>query len=596
MARHRLETRRRGGFGQQAVWWVVSFVLHLGLLFALSFIQFAVPPKPKEIAEITTEFVEIMERIRPLKKRDVFSDKKQTSQTAASWQSQASVLSKAVPTMTVGKRDVGNMIGDLFKGGAEDAFATFGGGADLAAVQSAAPQTYDEVLDAFAEELIEATGKRKRILVVLLLDESKSIFDDRKSISAKIDSILETLNKEMSDQERKRLKWAVVSYGKHARIALPPTEDLKRVKAKLMRIPFDTTGVENLLGAIRYTLKSFYSKKWNLYISVVSDEPGDDCKGDKGGKLLDVTLGQLKATKTRLFCFGSEANFSFPRVWAPVYDEDGRVVDYNWADGGPESVEGELLPFDWRFNDRARSIPSGFGMYSQTYLSQQSGGVYFILSDAPSRYDEDKLDKYYAPEIVPRAIYLQRRAQSDVRKKVYFVTQEWYRKYRVSGWFTRLDPAKLREDALARIMVAQKGHVFCRDAIRALQKVRKADKWRPKRWDANRDLTVAQLAKIQFLYRQYWLAVGEAVKKGWPYPKKGERYTHFDVRFTGRTEKPPGGRAARAEMRKAEMLLKQVAKDHEGTPWAELATRDLDRLRPFTTHFGYYERRERQKL
>ena len=363
-------------------------------------------------------------------------------------------------------------------------------------------------------------------------------------------------------------------------------------KGKIMTISFDRSGKENLLEATRYTLQHFAKpKQWRLFIAVISDEPGDDTKDPKA---LTRTLSHLKATKTRFYVFGREANFSFPRVWCAAYDEDGRVVDYNWADGGPETVERELLPFDWCLNPSACRVPSGFGMYAQTYLAHNSGGTYFIMSDAPSRYDETKLEKEFCPEIVAPSEYFKRREKSEIRRRLHYITTEWGKKYRLTIWFSRLD--HLNEDGLAQYKKAQEAHKWVRDARRALERCRKKDKWNPKRWQANRDLTIAQLARLQFNYRQYWIAVGDCVKNGWPFPTKGERYTHMDVVYGKKTDRPPGGRLARKEMREAEQLLRKVAEDYKDTPWATLATKDLDYLRPFYVKWIFYEHHDRAKL
>ena len=562
-------------------------------------VEFTVPQRQKKI-QVKTEFVEVVERLRPVKKRDVFSKAAQQAANrgaVTSLSAQVASLSKNVKTLQVSAGDIGATINDLLGKGSIDSLDKLGqGGGDLAEVQTKAPQTYEEVLDEFASDVIDGVAKkRRRLLVVLLVDESKSIFDDRQAISAKIDNIAKTLKTQMSEAEHKRLKWGMVSFGDHARTRMVASPDLKAIKHRIMNIKFDTSGKENLLGAIQYTLKHFCNpKKYRLFLAVVSDEPGDDTKGEKGAELLLAVTKQLKATNTRLYVFGREANFSFPRVWSPVYDMDGRVTDYNWADGGPESPEQELLEFDWLLNHNARSIPAGFGMYAQTYLAGETGGTYFILSDVPSRYDDEKLEKSYAPELVPLPEYLRRRQLSSIRKKMHFICQEWRQKHRLTIWYSRLD--RLDEDARAQILKAQKAHQWVQEARRALEKSKKRDKWRSKRWDANRDLTIAQLAKIQFHYRQYWITLSNVLKKGWPYPTKGERYTHFSVTWDAPTDKPPGGRAARSEMRRAKHLFNKIIEQHEGTPWATLAERDIKSLRPFRVVFGYYEHHEREKI
>ena len=593
MARQRFQAKTGRGIGQQIPWWGISLVLHLAVLFAMSMVEFTVPQRQKKI-QVKTEFVEVVERLRAVKKRDVFSKAAQQAANrgaVTSLSAQVASLSKNVKTLQVSAGDIGATINDLLGKGSIDSLDKLGqGGGDLAEVQSKAPQTYDEVLDEFASDVIDGVAKkRRRLLVVLLVDESKSIFDDRQAISNKIDKIGKTLKTQMSEAEHKRLKWGIVSFGQHARTRMTASTDLQKIKHRIMNIKFDESGKENLFAAIQFTMKHFCNpKKYRLFLAVVSDEPGDDTRGQKGAEQLLAIAKQLKATNTRLYVFGREANFSYPRVWTAVYDMDGRVIDYNWADGGPETPERELLPHTWRLNSNAAWIPSGYGMYAQTYLARETGGTYFIMSDVPSRYDDDKLDKDYAPEVVPLREYLRRREGSSIRKKLHFICEEWRRSHLLTIAYARLD--RLNEDARAQILKAQKAHQWVQEARRALEKTKKRDKYRPKRWEANRDLTIAQLAKIQFHYRQYWIALSKVFKKGWPYPTKGERYNRFYVTWDAPTDKPPGGRAARSEMRRAQQLLKKVVEEHEGTPWAELASRDLKYLRPFKLVFAFYER------
>lgn len=602
MARARFQQARGRAIGQQIPWWLISFILHAAVLVVLAQIEMAVPVQKQKI-KITTEFVPVLETLRPVRKRNVFNKAAQEAANrgaATSFHAEGAALSKSVEVMTIGAVDVGSTIDDLFGKSTIGSFENMGqGGGKLAEVQSKAPQTYEEVLDEYAQDVIEACSKRgKKLLVVLLVDRSRSIWDDRQQIGQKIDSIAKTLKGQMSDAEAKRLQWAVVSFGEKARILMRPTPALMKVKNVMMKdIKFDESGIENMLGAIRYTMGAFKSltKRAQLFIAVVSDEPGDDCEGPKGAKLLEAVRQQLLANKVRLYVFGREANFSYPKVYSPVYDTDGRVIAHAWADGGPETPAQELLPFCWLFNSNARTIPSGFGMYAQTLLARDTKGTYFILSDVPSRYDEEKLGKDYAPEVIPLPTYLERQKASRVRRVIQTIAKDWSAKYRVSGGFYRLD--HLDEDARAQCIKAQKAHQWVRAARKELEKSKGRDKWNRKRWEANRDLTVAQLAKFEFHYRQYWLCLDQVIRRGWPYPKKGERFNRFYVHFDAPADKPPGGRSARKEKAEAEKLLKKVIEEHKDTPWAELAARDIKSLRPYRVRFYYWEQgRTRPKI
>ncbi len=368
------------------------------------------------------------------------------------------------------------------------------------------------------------------------------------------------------------------------------------IKSRIMSIKFDESGVENTLRAVDYTLKNFSGKQWRLFVAAVTDEAGDDTgrkAGDSGDKNLNRIANMLKATKTRFYVFGCEAGFSYGRKWTPIYDLDGRIVDYNWSDAGTETPEPELLPFQWRFNNCIHTIDSGFGIWTLSFMSYVSDGKYFILSDAPSPYDEDRLGKYFAPEMIPRLEYVRRRKASKIRRTMHFITTEWAKKMAIATWLTHLD--RLNEDAIANIKKAREAYEWIRRARRELSRTSPKDRYRPQRWKANKDLTLAQLAKHQFQLRQYWIALEGVLRNGWPYPKKGEQYTHFSVNFASPTEKPPGGRIARKELREARKLLQQVAEEYKELPWGALAAKDLHYLRPFVVRWGYYVSHERRK-
>ena len=230
MARARFQQRTGRAIGQQVPWWIISFVLHVAVLVVLAKVELAAPVQKKKI-KITTEFVPVVETLRPVRRQTVSSQAAQQAANrgaGANLHAESAALSKSVQVMTVGAVNIGATIDDLFGKGAIGSFDGIGqgGGKGLAEVQNKAPQTYEEVLDEYAQDVIAACSKRgKKLLVVLLVDRSRSIWDDRQSIGERIDSIAKTLKTQMSEAEAKRLQWAVVSFGEHHHASRPEPDE-----------------------------------------------------------------------------------------------------------------------------------------------------------------------------------------------------------------------------------------------------------------------------------------------------------------------------------------------------------------------------------
>jgi len=555
-------------------------ILHAVALALLASVNFLVVQPPKQKIKIKTDFVSLRERAKPLTKRNIFrsdSQPKGSSLSAATaqlmkLQNNAKLIGVSPNLAAMGLR----LRGLLSKGRSSRFESRRGVGAGDATdkVGVAAPREYGDIMDEFAEDAINA-AKRSKLYVIFLFDESISLIDDRKIINQKIDNVAKTVKQDLARTKQKNIRWAVVSFGEKARLWLRPTPDLGEVKKKVAAIKEDVTGKENILAGIAFTIKTFESeirKGRKVFITAVTDESGTDVKNDE---LLEQITAILQKTKTRLYVFGRESNFSWPHAWAPYYDpKTGEAVDWNWIDAGPETAESELLAHDWFFNGSARAIPSGFGMYALSRLSEASGGVYYILSDVPTKYDEEKL-KRYAPELVSRAEYRARAKASKIRGTLQFIRTEWP-KYRPWVWFGRLD--RLRDDIATNIAKTSKARDWCGEAAKALEKVRTRDKWQKVRWDANRDFSVAQLYKFKFLLGQYLECMRVCIRKGFPRPKKGKRFNGYHLYFGSAKERIRGGRRARREKQAAEKALKKVVNEHADTPWGVFAQRELTRL------------------
>ncbi|MBM4087581.1 MAG: VWA domain-containing protein, partial [Planctomycetes bacterium] len=453
-------------------------------------------------------------------------------------------------------------------------------------IQKGRATTYDEVIDEFAIKIIEVV-ERKPLLIVFLFDESSSLMDDRKMINQKIDNVIKSLKSKVGEKELGRAQWAVVSFGTTAKVIQTATANLDQAKAAIAeRIKEDAAGVENVLGGIEFVLASFKDVNRQLFITLVTDETGDDTVANpKNDAKIEALIAALKARNARLYVFGREANFGYPYAYAPYYGPTGDIIDWNWISAGPESAFQELFDHDWLFNPAARNLPSGFGMFAQCLLADRSGGLYFALSDVPSKYDDEKM-KDYRPEMVTRKEYLERTEQSPLRRAVKIIITEWP-KYRPTHWLTQLD--KIADQANGELKKADQAYDFCqRDALPALNRMRPTDKFRPKRWEANYDLVRALLYKFMFMLRQYQEALAPCVRKGFPPPPKGKPFNGYLVTLDPESKKLPGGRQAQNELEDAEDALRLVIRKHADTPWAVFAERELQTLKPMKVIPHFY--------
>jgi len=596
MPRRRRHSATLTGWTKQAPVWALSFVVHCILAVVLTTITFVrIPPAKKKIA-INTEFIEIKERQRPITMRNVFTQAKGAQQSARpSAAAQAMGALADVPVATISPGNLGAALRNLtLKGQASD-FDELGKAEIniMKTVSKARASTYEDAIDEFAARTIKVL-ERQPLLVVFLFDQSVSLIDDRKVINQKIDNVIATLKSQLGTREITRLRWAVVSFGIRHRVELRETTSLDQVKRKVAMISSDPSGVENLLKAIQFSCQTFGNRKRPSFLVVVTDETGDDLRTGNEAQdeqRLAATIAFLRQRKMRLFVFGREANFGYPRAWAPYYDANGKVVDWAWIDAGPESARAETLPHDWFYNLVARNIPSGFGMFEQSLLADRTGGYCFLLSDVPSPYDEKKLYDY-RPELVPRSEYDRRTRASSLRTLIMTIIKEWP-KYRPLYCYQPPERApKQIVETVGKILTARQ---FCSEAYQRLKRIRAKDKYRPKRWEAHRDLILAQLLRMKFLLGQQQEALRVVMRRGLPKPQRGQPFNRYHFYFDAKAPLR-GGAMGRREYKAARVALERVIQKHSGTPWAVYAERSLRYLTPVALRCSYYVPHERPKM
>ena len=317
----------------QAPWWVVSLVIHGILLIVLATISFTGPPQKRKEVMINTEFVEIEEYERPVTTRNVLSEETVESESVEEVaESQLDDVSAEVPVMRVAPISMSDIAGLVTTGAGFDFNASGSGmGGLLGRVGTGGHFTIKTVVDALAGEILKSIQKHD-LLVVMLFDESKSLLEDRKLIARQVQKTIGDLKKEMTPKEAARLKWAVVSYGEKATRWLNPTGDLEKVVEATGKVKVDTTGKENVIEALNFTMKNFGALGKPMFVVLVTDEEGSDVTKQEE---VTAALQRMVAAKTRLFVFGREASYQLPKIKEWLRDKNGeRLGPWGDADRG----------------------------------------------------------------------------------------------------------------------------------------------------------------------------------------------------------------------------------------------------------------------
>jgi hypothetical protein len=575
---------------QAAPWWLYSALVHVGLILVLVLMPFTTIAPPQKKIVIETPMEQIEERVDPPVQKEVITEETreqsaslvagppiqmQVAAVIAETQVNAPVIAIEAPTST----DLAKMVDR----GGSGIFPTFGTGGSAGAglfttrVGASRPYDYESVMDKMAEDIVRDI-QRSDLLVVLLFDESKSLLEDRKIITQKISRVVADLRKEMKPREAARLKWAVVSYSAKPTLWLQPTDKIEDLMESAKKIKIDDSGVENICAAIVFAVKTLGPLGKKMYLVNISDEEGNDTRNEKA---YAEAVTAMQGAKIRFFTFGREAQFQQGNAFEWLRDSKGeRVGPWFWAQRGIESCQYEFFPTDWRFNPHRGpgQMGSGFGCYTLATLSDLTKGTFFILSEVPSAYDEEKMDKF-KPEWVPPAEYRDRNGKSKVRTTIRKIIDEWGKVAPPSSLW-QLD--RLRDELKEAIAKGEKAMKWIEGAVDEMEVLRArkgGEKFAKKRWEANFDLILAQMYRLRFTIRDYLACVREVQRKGFPKPKPNQKFNYYAIGFDASITEPHTGQRGIKEMEQAKKALEQIQNDYFGTPWGD-AGKMLKNLAP----------------
>lgn len=449
---------------------------------------------------------------------------------------------------------------------------------------------YQEAMDRITYEILNMLSKGK-VLVIWCFDQSESMKDDQQEIRDRIDRVYAELG--LSDAAAgDALMGAVTSYGGEFKIHTPkPTADIDEVRAAIGEVPIDKSGKEMMCSAVQYSISGFHkyatSGRRQLALILVTDESGEE---EDNFQNLEAAIKEARETRCTIYALGREAVFGYPYAHMRWIDPQTKIHFWLRINRGPETPLPEQLQIDG-FTRRWDAHPSGFGPYEQVRLARETGGVFFMLPSPEvnlvarddRKYELERM-RPYLPDLGSRADYIKQRDKSKLRSALWQIIMDLNpynpksSKYCTVQVTFPIDPTDFAQAAAANVQTARGMYDYLVQAEKMLDKVRPLrGREQSFRWQADFDLTYAQVIAYQIRIQEYAAYLPEFVK----HPKEIKnpqgtdmQTTHWDIRT--RAELMTGEKT-KAVAERATALFKDIVEKHPGTPYAARAEWELRR-------------------
>lgn len=573
--------------------WLLSFAVHVVALVVISVATFAVP-LPFEIKLTFREDTRLQEVPEDLH----FKDQYLTQELGAASVNGQTVAMAMAPTLAE-IDDISDEMEDVFEQGDValtelDAATTPLELSDrvVSGVAGVGVSGASGAIDRITHEILLSMEDRDT-LVVWFFDRSGSLARQRKEINERLERIyreLGLIREDLSASETRRhpLLTSVVAFGKSARWMIEePTADVEAIKQAVASITLDESGIENVFTTIYMAAEKMkrWTAKRNVMLVVVSDEVGDD------QSTLERTVRVCRRNAMPVYVVGVPAVFGRSETLLKWVDPDRRYdqsARWGRVNQGPESLHPERvhLPFSGAENE---AIDSGFGPFALTRLCYQTGGIYFAIHpnrNTKRRVRRGEIDAFsshlayffdpqrmrpYRPDYVSVTEYLRRVKANPARAALIKASEMTNQRMESPAThFVKRDEAQFASE----LTEAQKTAAKLEPKLSALYRTLKQgedgrDREESPRWQAAFDLAMGQTLAVSVRTRAYNEMLALA-KRGLN-PEKDQNNTwtllpDADLSTSSRLEK---------DAERARDYLQQVVRDHEGTPWAMLAQREL---------------------
>ncbi|SMP40594.1 von Willebrand factor type A domain-containing protein [Neorhodopirellula lusitana] len=460
-------------------------------------------------------------------------------------------------------------------------------------------------VDQITFEIMQAAEERPT-LVVWLFDQSGSLTRQRSDIRERFNRIYEELGilndgkaEANAPREEARVLTSIIGFGEKVDLYTEePTADLSEIQSIVSKIPVDNSGVERVFTAVEAAAKEYKplrrnigprGPKRNVLFVVVTDERGDD------GMRLETSIDSCRKLGIPVYVIGVPAPFGQEHTLVKYVDPDPKYDQTPaWAqvDQGPETLLPERLQLSFTGNfEQEPVIDSGFGPYGLTRLCYETGGIYFTVhpsrnvsrevrrneieaftSDMRYFFDPSAMVRY-RPDYVSQQDYITAVKNSPLRaalvKAAAIPNVDGIQRPRTR--FVKTNEAQLAGDLTkAQQDAAPLEPKLLQMALTLEQGLPGREDETSPRWLAGFDLAYGRVLAQKVRTETYNAVLAQA-KRGMPFKDK-KNNTWILVP----SDEINVGSKWQREADKAREYLTGVIEQHPDTPWALLATKELE--------------------
>ena len=358
-------------------------------------------------------------------------------------------------------------------------------------------------------------------------------------------------------------------------------------------MPIDPSGAELICPAIVRAINdhtSYTSRgQRQMALIVVSDESGNP---ENNVQFLESAVQAAKVAKCRTYFLGREAVFGYPHAYMRWQHPQTGIVHWLKVDRGPETAFVEQLQTNG-FRRRTDAFSSGFGPYEQCRIARESGGIFFMLptveknlvrGEADKRRYKLKAMKPYLPDLNSRQYQFTKRDETPLRTFIWQVILDLNPLNEQTAEIIELrirfstDATTFLRQARQEQQKAKTYLIYLANAQKALEtgyELRESEL--NARWQANYDLIYAQLIAYQARVYEYGAALEVFIRNPKTVPlmlPPNRSFVGWDI--TGQS-KLSAAEVSQPYIERAVELFNTVIELHDGTPWSERATQELDR-------------------
>lgn len=437
---------------------------------------------------------------------------------------------------------------------------------------------------------IDGRLKEQDLLVVWLFDASLSLSGDRPQIAERMGRFFAD-HEDRSDQKKPVLLNAAVAFGSAVVELEHATRYGRRIVDAMYRVPNDTSGVENVCGAVKWAVERYHRRKGHLMLVIWTDESGDDvhtleatiqtCIRYKASVSVVGPTSVLGRVYGRQTFVQSGLRLSLPVNRGPDTAAPERLQLPYWFDT-VFPVWGDLgdTPFNqlpaWYGGPQLEHLLCGTGPYPLVRITVATGGTYTLL-DRPIDRSPFRLEimRPYLPSYPSAAKYQEELRYHPLREAVAKAVEVTLHQ---TDWRAPSPDLVAPQAAALKDALVEQQEV-ARQSLAVIDKAQAAfgregmeeqySKETSRRWQAWYDLTRGRLLAGAVRFKEHEILCGQLAQIG----KLGldTNAVTFSPATTLR-----GGQPAQESAAEAKRLLKRCLLANARTPWAYLAARELD--------------------